>query len=345
MYKIAKNLLPKLFAHLSGEMDLYLPVRHGEAFEGVAPVVNFAPWQPDSNVDLAILKTAMSPKQFFLPSSEGLYSTAAKNQKFEITPQPLEDRPFAIFGVRACDAAGMDILDKVFLGEPVDRFYEARRNAATIITLACEKPGMTCFCTVFDIDPTAPAVDVAAYLTDTSLYWQPLTEKGENLTAKLQDILVSAPDGILCQAQNDEIQNPHEAIQNLPLSRLFPKKQMEIFNSPKWDELHHTCLACGTCTFICPTCQCYDIGGFDAGQEIKCHRCWDSCMFPEFTQMAHGNPRPTHKERFRQRFMHKLVYTQETHGKFGCVGCGRCVNKCPVNLNIVKVIREVGENV
>ena len=120
-------------------------------------------------------------------------------------------------------------------------------------------------------------------------------------------------------------------------------EMLELFNSPKWEEMYKACLACGTCTFICPTCQCYDIRDYNTGNGIQRFRCWDSCMYSDFTLMAHGNIRNSQKERFRQRFMHKLVYFPENNdGMFSCVGCGRCVSKCPSSLNIVKVIKSLG---
>ena len=110
------------------------------------------------------------------------------------------------------------------------------------------------------------------------------------------------------------------------------------FNNEKWGELSESCIGCGTCTFVCPTCQCYDIREFDTGNGVKKFRCWDSCMYSDFTKMAHGNPRVSQLERFRQRFMHKLVYFPDNNdGIFGCVGCGRCLAKCPISMNIVKV--------
>ena len=109
------------------------------------------------------------------------------------------------------------------------------------------------------------------------------------------------------------------------------------------DEFSQTCLGCGTCTFVCPTCQCYDIKDFNTGNGVIRYRCWDSCMYSEFTRMAHGNNRLTQKERFRQRFMHKLVYFPENNdGLFSCVGCGRCLAKCPISMNIVKVMKKIG---
>ena len=131
---------------------------------------------------------------------------------------------------------------------------------------------------------------------------------------------------------------------NLSLKGIEDKAQMELFNSPKWEKLSMACLGCGSCTFSCPTCQCYDIRDYDSGNGIQRYRCWDSCMYSDFTMMAHGTNRPTQTQRYRQRFMHKLAYFPENNeGMYSCVGCGRCVRKCPMNLNIAKVIKALGE--
>ena len=102
------------------------------------------------------------------------------------------------------------------------------------------------------------------------------------------------------------------------------------------------CEACGG-TFVCPTCQCFDIRDFKTKEGVIRYRCWDSCMYSDFTLMAAANSRTTQLQRYRQRFMHKLVYYPAQHeGLYSCVGCGRCVNKCPQRLNIVKVIKTLG---
>ncbi len=36
----------------------------------------------------------------------------------------------------------------------------------------------------------------------------------------------------------------------------------------------------------------------------------------------------------RQRILHKFLYTLDNVGETFCVGCGRCVRNCPVNLDI-----------
>ena len=127
---------------------------------------------------------------------------------------------------------------------------------------------------------------------------------------------------------------------NLSADKFGADKTKEFFDRPEWSELSQSCLGCGTCTFVCPTCQCYDIKDFNTGHGIKRFRCWDSCMYSDFTKMSAGQPRLTQLERFRQRFMHKLVYfPANNNGMYSCVGCGRCVEKCPSSLNIVKVIK------
>ena len=78
----------------------------------------------------------------------------------------------------------------------------------------------------------------------------------------------------------------------------------------------------------------------DSGERV---RGWDSCMYPMFTQHASGhNPRPNQAARWRQRTMHKFEYLPRNVGLYGCVGCGRCVQSCPVRLDIRHVLRRRG---
>ena len=134
-------------------------------------------------------------------------------------------------------------------------------------------------------------------------------------------------------------------LNNLNLEGFDGEHLIEKFNDPKWEGLSRACLGCGTCTFVCPTCQCYDIRDFDNGKSVTRYRCWDSCMYSDFTLMAAENSRHTQLQRYRQRFMHKLVYfPANNEGIYSCVGCGRCVEKCPQGLNIVRVIKALGVN-
>lgn len=267
-----------------------------------------------------------------------------QGKKIEIIDTRKESEDFVIFGVRACDARSFTILDKVFLSDPVDTYYQNRREHGTIITLACNRPEETCFCSAFGIDASNPGGDISAWKVGEQMYFSANTDRGESLLNSVSSVLEEGDEKPVEQ-EKESIKN---IISNLPLGSLDfdsikEQELLELFNSPKWAELSESCLGCGTCTFVCPTCQCYDIREFDTGSEVKRFRCWDSCMYSDFTKMAHGNPRVSQLERFRQRFMHKLVYFPENNGgEFGCVGCGRCLSKCPISMNIVKVAKSLG---
>ena len=337
MRKISLDQLQTLFAQIAKNAKLYMPIdnadgtaTYGEWSEGVA-------WSE-------ALNTTKSPKDFFFPQTEDLMKFKTEGKNIEVIDIRGEVEDFVVFGVRACDAKSFEILDRVFLSEPRDSFYAMKRERGIIISVACSKPAETCFCSAFGIDAAAPAGDISAWKCEDALYLQANTEKGRALLDSLGDILEDAC-GCAVTAQKEKI----AAIMNkLPLKDLSTAafgggKTQELFDHPAWEELSATCLGCGTCTFVCPTCQCYDIKDFSTGNGVVRFRCWDSCMYSEFTKMAHGNNRLTQKERFRQRFMHKLVYYPENNdGMFSCVGCGRCLAKCPISMNIVKVMKKIG---
>ena len=336
MYKIAKENLSALFQLIADNQELYLPVKS-------AGQTNFAAWSKEVEVDLDTLKTVKSAKDAFFPQSEGLYTVKKEGKKMSIEPESLKEQDFVVFGMKACDVKGLEVLDNVFLSDPVDTFYAARRDHGTIVAMACHEPEETCFCKVFGIDAANPASDVAVWTVGEDLYWKALTEKGEALTETVKELFADDEAGeAAVDAEKEAIHNIVEKLpyMNLSLEGWNGNALSEKFDSPIWEELYKPCLACGTCTFVCPTCQCYDIKDYTAGNSVSRYRCWDSCMYSDFTMMAHGNNRTSQMQRFRQRFMHKLVYYPANNdGMYSCVGCGRCVEKCPQALNIVKVIK------
>ena len=337
---LSKNNQELFFHRIAQTTTLYCPARQYAA-NTAEYVLNFDKWRAGLKVELWEKLTVVSPKGYFFRHHESLY-TASVSSDIEVMPENTPQEPFVLFGVRACDLRGIELLDGVFLQEPVDSFYKARRDAATIVTISCCKNEKACFCATFDIDQNNPGGDVQLSPVmrgsgndgDNSCdlvsghIWNTLTEKGEMLTEQIQDLL----DTFDADKENSFTEQTKYTLP--PQGDL-----LRIFNSTEWENLYKTCIACGTCTFVCPTCQCYDITDFNTGNTVKCHRAWDSCMNEDFTKMAHGNPRKTHKERFRQRFMHKLIYHMESGDKYGCVGCGRCTIKCPVNLSILKIMK------
>ena len=339
MLKCSLAKIQDLFSEIAKNAKLYLPVDNSD---GSAAYSEWSEGKEWSNA----LNTTKSPKDFFFPQTEDLMRFKTEGKNIEIIDVRGECEDFVVFGVRACDVRSFDILDRVFLTEPRDSFYAMKREHGIIVSVACTRPSETCFCTAFGINAAEPEGDVSCWKSEDSLYLRANTERGEALLARLGALLEKCDD----DAADIEKAKIAKIMDKLPLKDLTTDafgggKTAELFSDPAWDELSSACLGCGTCTFVCPTCQCYDIKDFNTGNGVIRYRCWDSCMYSEFTKMAHGNNRLTQKERFRQRFMHKLVYYPENNdGLFSCVGCGRCLAKCPISMNIVKVMKKIGGN-
>lgn len=337
MIKISKSKQNQLFEKISLSMPLYLPVRK-------AGEVNYGLWEKDSEVSYETLKTVKSAKDFFFPQSENMMAFKTEGKNIEIIDIREKEQPFVIFGVKGCDYKAFEVLDKVFLSDPVDTYYKAKREAGIIVTLACNRPEESCFCKNFAIDASAPSGDATCWTDQNNIYIQANTEKGQTFVDLIKDLGEEWG-----EKEVEGIKNNINAIieklpyTNLNLSRFNPENLNELFDDKQWESLSEACLGCGTCTFVCPTCQCFDIRDFKTNSGVLRFRCWDSCMYKDFTQMAAENSRKTQMQRFRQRFMHKLVYFPAQYGTYSCVGCGRCVNKCPQNLNIIKVIKGLGD--
>ena len=341
MKRISKANLLIVWKKIDEIFDLFLP----KSENGNTKFKNF---QDEGEVDLKTLKTTVPLKNFVFPQSETFLKFKTKDKKIKFDITSVSEDEYVIFGARPCDIKSLEILDNIFLREPVDTYYKAHRDRAIIISLACKNPESSCFCGTFGIEPISvnKATDISLIEAGDFYYWNTISEKGKKITELLKDILeeVSSEDLVTLKIEKDRIELEME---NLPLNSLDIEKidgeLQEIFDKEKmWKELSRRCLACGSCTYVCPTCHCYDVKDYAGNNGGERFRCWDSCMFSDFTLMAHGNPRTEQMQRVRQRFMHKLVYYPNNHeGTYSCVGCGRCIEKCPVHIDIVKVIKKL----
>jgi ferredoxin len=224
--------------------------------------------------------------------------------------------------------------------EYTDVYYLKKRKTTTLIGFACSEPRSTCFCTSVDGGPFARTgsdlffIDLGeAYLVEC------ITEKGKVL--QKNRFFREADQKDFTLAREIERKALRKLDASLPLEQI-EKRLDQILESPFWDRIHEKCVGCGTCTYLCPTCHCFDITDEALNNRGQRVRNWDSCLFPLYSLETSGhNPRPTGRDRTRQRLMHKFNYYPKNFGRLACVGCGRCILYCPVNFDIRQAIREI----
>ena len=334
---IKKDALAGIARKMTGDFAVWAPVKKEDN-------VLFAPLGSDDEPFFAYLNSKNAPKNVFFPHTETMMKYTRTPQGMVFSSEVNEAGQSVLFGVRPCDAHSFVVLDKLFDQEKYkDQYYIAKRQNTTVITLACVKPPYaTCFCTSVDGEPvSSEGADILLTDIGDEYLVELVTEKGAKLAGYFGDTKADAP----AEAKKAELAaKAKEAIKSkVPAHEVKPILDKN-FDHPFWDTIHAKCLACGTCTYLCPTCHCFDISDEVVGSDGIRLRSWDSCMFPLFTKETSGhNPRPSQKERWRQRTMHKFKYYIDMFNTIGCVGCGRCVMYCPVNLDIRKVVEDISK--
>lgn len=279
------------------------------------------------------------PKELFLPNGEVLFEYAPDGG---IKPSQMESPERLLFGIRPCDARAVSTLELVF-GDPefYDELYVNKRRSSIFVGLGCNLPKSTCFCTSVGGDPfDSRALDIIMVDLGDRYYIKAVTIRGQKLMDEVRELTRECGDPERLEVEK-VTRDARSGMASLPVDQMQQRLE-HMFNDPYWENLHEICIGCGVCTYLCPTCHCFDVSdeGYPAGKRV---RTWDSCQFPLFTLHTSGhNPRPTGLERWRQRLMHKFNYFQRNYQATGCVGCGRCITNCPVNLDIRQVIQEIG---
>jgi len=285
--------------------------------------------------------TVESPKGVFFPQME----TMLTGDRNEAASTSGPEEPIAIVGARPCDARALLMLDRVFgTGERTDPYWTRRYRDALVVVAGCTEPMAGCFCNWLGSGPFGrTGADIMLTDTGDAFVVEACSEKGSGFLEQAKGLSLSEASG--------EDQSKAEGVRSAAESAMPEKTDVsslkEIldrsWDSPLWDRLAERCLSCAACAYLCPTCHCFDIQDekLPGTGRYRRIRIWDSCMAPLFTKEASGhNPRPAGRERLRQRVMHKFNYFVEACNETACVGCGRCVRSCPVNIDIREVLAE-----
>jgi sulfhydrogenase subunit beta (sulfur reductase) len=326
--------LKPLLVAIAETMDVYVPVKTGThyACRKYGPKGTMEP-------ELNEIRMCTPVKEFLFPARE-----LAAVLSGSIPPK--QAKPFAVFGLKACDLRSVEILDRVFLERDFeDPLYIARREKMFVVSSDCSAPGESCFCAVLDGQPYPESgFDLNISRVADGFLLQSGSEKGRSFLSTHAALFGEVPDDLLAeraQRRADAQRQLAEATSDFHLDAPVADIVEQRYASDVFDEQARTCLECQACTRICPTCHCFYLYDTRQQQEYFAKmKMWDSCMRVGHAQVAGGaNPRKMLGDRLRHRFLHKFTYFRERYGVDMCVGCGRCVDAETGDVDIRTVLK------
>jgi len=330
--KINKKDIEKLLSQWSQEFTVFAP----SIESGIATM---AKWDGKDTSFLDWYRnTVIPPKANFLPPMEEMFSFQKDKEGYHIELSPSNGHKQLIFGIRPCDAKALAILDMTFKDLYQDPYYLPKRSSTVLIGLGCAKPYDSCFCTSLGISP-AESTDVDLMLTDIGDQFliEPISAAGKELIAKTSGLKEATKDD---EARAKEVKETsyNKVTRKINAEGIIDKLLASFDDQDYWERVAAKCMSCGICTFLCPTCYCFDINDELVKQQGARLRNWDSCAFPLYTKMPMENPRQEKWRRVRQKVCHKFGFYPMTFNVIACTGCGRCIRLCPVNWDITQTL-------
>lgn len=290
-------------------------------------------------------------KRVFHVPVETLFRVRRDGRGFEVTETPVDARPVALFGARACDVAATTVQDRVLAeGAHPDPRYVARRKDAFVVAVACNEPGATCFCASMNTGPR-PADGFDLSLTELlpepgvphRFYVEVGTERGRAVLDEVAHALPSDEDRRRARALADAaVASMDKHLETRHLRDLL----IDNPEHPRWRAVAERCITCTSCTLVCPTCFCSSMDDVTLLEgEAERVRRWDSCFTRSYSYMHGGPARPSVEARYRHWLTHKLAGWIDQFGSSGCVGCGRCITWCPAGIDLTEEVAAIRADV
>jgi anaerobic sulfite reductase subunit A len=281
-------------------------------------------------------KSDFSPKEVFHPISQTLLNFTEET----CSESKIDDSKDIILFARPCDINGIKRLDNIFLknGGQEDNYYKRLRDRLKIFMLECREGWDTCFCVSMGTNET-DNYSVAVRFEDNGLLVEAKDEEFQKYFAK-ENPMNFTPEFV--RENKKTVKLPE--INSTELLK-------EVYKLELWDRFNGECISCGGCNTVCGTCSCFDTTDIiynETSREGERRRVWSSCMLENYSTMAGGhNVRKTAGERMRFKTLHKVY---DYNARFGgsehmCVGCGRCVSRCPQEISFSDTINSLSEEI
>jgi sulfhydrogenase subunit beta (sulfur reductase) len=340
---LSRDNLSRLLEDLEDRYQVYFPAGQ-EAPRFYARRDDAGTVKPPAMV-VGEVRAAEPLKSFYFPARERVAAG------FEDTLELGGRRPACIVGAKACDLRGLKVLDQVFAAtDPPDPFYAARREDNLVISADCTTSIDTCFCLALQVDPF-PRESFDLNLSEVS--------GGFLVAAGSPRGQAIARAGLFSEATRQQVAERDAQRRRVAREVKARIKALGVPDQPQlagavqrsysaglWQEEAETCVECGACNTVCPTCHCFLLYDQQSEQDMARLRVWDSCLIKDFARVAGGaNPRPRLWMRLRNRFEKKFDFFPKRYGLTACTGCGRCVSACPAGIDIRKVLKRLVDHV
>lgn len=333
---LTKEKLEDLLVKVGETRELYLPLENAG---GDVQFVRLEDAGELVNLNLNYDRLVIPPKNIGFPQLDSLFEF--QNGKIKPTVQP--PSPKLLFGLRACDLRGILFVDEFFKRDFEDIYYLNRKEGRLTIVIGCSSPSPNCFCTSAGTGPflkdgfDLQLVDLGeAYLVESG------SEDGEKFVDEFKSFFRGASEEALTRSREVKAAAEQAVTLQLDFNQAIRRVSEDDVPREIYDEIAERCIYCGGCLYVCPTCTCFNV--FDDVKEGggARFRNWDGCVFEGYTREASNhNPRRKKHLRAARRYQHKLKYDYQETGLSGCVGCGRCLTSCPVNIGISTFIEKL----
>ncbi len=333
------SFLRKQGASEDGEFDeIWAPVRSSESNGQGEYSYRLLNEATDPLVRLDGYRTVDPIKTFFYRFREN------------VLPAEYSERKRLLLGVKACDLGGLQVLDQALLhGNFVDPAYKHWRETTTIVSADCTDTAESCHCILVNGLPYSESgFDLNLVKIDDEFSIQVGSGKGQSLIDSWKgQIPLKEP----TPRQNEKIEQQRQELvdqlhdQNKPYFRSDEYEFLREKAMVSWAEESRSCVGCGACTNICPTCYCLILNDESQSAAFVKMRNYDSCQLHGYARVAGGgSPRPEMTNRFRHRYLCKFSYMVSDFDRLGCTGCGRCVDACPGNIDFRQVVKRILED-